>query len=312
MSRARLRDLGLKVGTLPPGPFNAITDVAGVKVGYSTVIQDRPRIARTGVTAIWPRGREIWTDYVFAGTFSFNGNGEMTGLPWLAEQGLLGAPIGITNTYQVGIVRDAITALAVRDGASQAFHLPVVAETYDGWLSDIQAFTRDAGARLCRVRQRGRRLRDRRRQCRRRHRHDLSRVQGRDRHGIARRRREWRALHGRRAGAGELRRARSVARRWRAGRSRDRTRRGAGTSLGQKRSPATDDGRLHHRRSGDRRAAHSDPMPAAGPPGHHRARLGRRHRRKRQRRYLHRVFDRQSYRPERQDQHRATCSRPTR
>ena len=140
MPRARLRDLGLKVGTLPPGPFNAITDVAGVKVGYSTVIQDKPRIARTGVTAIWPRGPEIWTDYVFAGTFSFNGNGEMTGLPWLAEQGLLGAPIGITNTYQVGIVRDAITAIAVRDGASQAFHLPVVAETYDGWLSDIQGF----------------------------------------------------------------------------------------------------------------------------------------------------------------------------
>jgi D-aminopeptidase len=141
MPRARLRDLGLKVGTLPTGPFNAITDIAGVKVGYTTVIEDSPRIARTGVTAIWPRGSEIWTDYVFAGTFSFNGNGEMTGLPWLAEQGLLGAPIGITNTYQVGIVRDAITAIAVRDGASQAFHLPVVAETYDGWLSDIQAYT---------------------------------------------------------------------------------------------------------------------------------------------------------------------------
>jgi D-aminopeptidase len=141
MRRARLRDLGLTVGTLPPGPFNAITDVAGVKVGYSTVIQDAPRIVRTGVTAIWPRGPEIWTDYVFAGTFSFNGNGEMTGLPWLAEQGLLGAPIGITNTYQVGMVRDAITAMAVRDGASQDFHLPIVAETYDGWLSDIQSFT---------------------------------------------------------------------------------------------------------------------------------------------------------------------------
>jgi D-aminopeptidase len=141
MPRARLRDLGVTVGTLPTGPFNAITDVAGVKVGYSTVIQDSPRIARTGVTAIWPRGREIWTDYVFAGTFSFNGNGEMTGLPWLAEQGLLGTPIGITNTYQVGIVRDAITALGVRDGAPHDFNLPVVAETYDGWLSDIQAFT---------------------------------------------------------------------------------------------------------------------------------------------------------------------------
>jgi D-aminopeptidase len=112
MPRARLRDLGLTIGTLSPGPFNAITDVAGVKVGYSTLIQDAPLVARTGVTAIWPRGPEIWSDYVFAGTFSFNGNGEMTGLPWLAEQGLLGAPIGITNTYQVGVVRDAITAIA--------------------------------------------------------------------------------------------------------------------------------------------------------------------------------------------------------
>src|SRR4030095_10934854 len=110
MPRTRLRDLGLDVGTLPPGPFNAITDVAGGKVGYATVNQDRARIARTGVTAIWPRGREIWTAYVFAGTFSFNGNGEMTGLPWLAEQGLLGAPIGITNTHQVGILRGALTA----------------------------------------------------------------------------------------------------------------------------------------------------------------------------------------------------------
>jgi D-aminopeptidase len=140
MTRARLRDLGITVGALPTGPFNAITDIAGVKVGYYTLVRDTPHVVRTGITAIWPRGPEIWTDYVFAGTFSFNGNGEMTGLPWIAEQGLLGAPIGITNTYQVGLVRDAICALAVRDGASQAFHLPVVAETYDGWLSDIQSF----------------------------------------------------------------------------------------------------------------------------------------------------------------------------
>jgi D-aminopeptidase len=140
MTRARLRDLGITVGALPTGPFNAITDIAGVKVGYCTLVRDAPHVVRTGITAIWPRGPEIWTDYVFAGTFSFNGNGEMTGLPWIAEQGLLGAPIGITNTYQVGLVRDAICALAIRDGASQAFHLPVVAETYDGWLSDIQSF----------------------------------------------------------------------------------------------------------------------------------------------------------------------------
>jgi D-aminopeptidase len=136
MTRARLRDLGISVGVLPTGRFNAITDVAGVRVGYFTLIRDTPRIVRTDITAIWPRGPEIRTDYVFADTFSFNGNGEMTGLPWIAEQGTLGAPIGITNTYQVGLVRDAICALAVRDGASQLFHLPVVAETYDGWLSD--------------------------------------------------------------------------------------------------------------------------------------------------------------------------------
>jgi D-aminopeptidase len=141
MARARLRDLGITTGALPPGPYNAITDVEGVRVGYATVIRDVPDVVRTGVTAIWPRGQDIWTDYVFAGFHSFNGNGEMTGLPWIAEQGYIGAPICITNTYQVGIVRDAICALAVRDGASQAFHLPVVAETYDGWLSDIQRFS---------------------------------------------------------------------------------------------------------------------------------------------------------------------------
>jgi len=140
MTRVRLRDLGLDIGSLPTGPFNAITDVAGVTVGYFTLVRDTPKVVRTGITAIWPRGPETWTDYVFAGTFSFNGNGEMTGLPWIAEQGLLGAPIGITNTYQVGVVRDAICALAVRDGVPQEFLLPVVAETYDGWLSEMQSF----------------------------------------------------------------------------------------------------------------------------------------------------------------------------
>jgi D-aminopeptidase len=140
MARGRLRGLGLSIGSLPTGKFNAITDVAGVTVGYFTLVRDTPKVVRTGVTAIWPRGPETWTDYVFAGTFSFNGNGEMTGLPWIAEQGLLGAPIGITNTYQVGVVRDAICALAVRDGAPQEWLLPVVAETYDGWLSESQSF----------------------------------------------------------------------------------------------------------------------------------------------------------------------------
>ena len=117
MTRVRLRALGITTGVLPPGRLNAITDVEGVRVGYRTVVRDTPAVVRTGITAIWPRGPEIWTDYVFAGTHSFNGNGEMTGLPWIAEQGYIGAPICITNTYQVGIVRDAICALAVRDGA---------------------------------------------------------------------------------------------------------------------------------------------------------------------------------------------------
>src|SRR5262245_13565902 len=139
-TRARLRDQGVTVGALPAGPFNAITDIAGVKVGYCTLVSDTPHVVRTGVTAIWPRGPEIWTDYVFAGAHSFNGNGEMTGLAWIAEQGLLGTPICITNTYSVGVVRDAVCALAVRDGAPQAFLLPVVAETYDGWLSDAASF----------------------------------------------------------------------------------------------------------------------------------------------------------------------------
>ncbi len=136
MKRARLRDLGITTGRLPTGPWNAITDVPGVKVGYANMIHDQPTVVRTGVTAIWPAGDDIWSNWVFAGAHSFNGNGEMTGLAWIAEQGLISAPICITNTYSVGLVRDAICALAVRDNAPQPWHLPVAAETYDGWLSD--------------------------------------------------------------------------------------------------------------------------------------------------------------------------------
>jgi D-aminopeptidase len=140
MSRARLRDLGITIGTLRPGPWNAITDVARVRVGYTTLTYDTPAVVRTGVTAIWPRGPELWTDAVFAGIHSFNGNGEMTGWAWIAEQGLLAAPICITNTYSVGVVRDAICALAVREKVPMPWLLPVVAETYDGWLSDASSF----------------------------------------------------------------------------------------------------------------------------------------------------------------------------
>lgn len=140
MTRARLRDLGITPGVLPPGPLNAITDVPGVLVGHTTLHYDEPRIARTGVTMIVPRDGAIWTDHVFGGVFSFNGYGEMTGLPWIEEAGLIGAPIALTNTHQVGLVRDALVEYATAHNYYDSFLLPTVAETYDGWLNDINAF----------------------------------------------------------------------------------------------------------------------------------------------------------------------------
>ncbi len=140
MTRARLRDLGIVIGELPPGPFNAITDVPGVLVGHTTLVYDEPRVARTGVTVIRPRDGEIYADQCFAGYHSFNGNGEMTGLLWLDESGQLGTPIAITNTHQVGIVRDALVDYEARHHPDASWLLPVVAETYDGWLNDINGF----------------------------------------------------------------------------------------------------------------------------------------------------------------------------
>jgi D-aminopeptidase len=138
--RARLRDLGITIGHLPTGKFNAITDVPGVQVGHATVIHDHPRVARTGVTIISPRDVPAWQDACFAAYESYNGNGEMTGLPWLDETGLLMSPIGLTNTHQVGIVRDTLVEHEIASGYDGGFLLPVVAETYDGWLNDIDAF----------------------------------------------------------------------------------------------------------------------------------------------------------------------------
>ena len=134
-----VRGLGVVLGRHPPGRDNAISDVPGVLVGQSTLIVDQPRTVRTGVTVIFPR-TDIWTDYASCGWFNFNGNGEMTGIPWIEESGLLGSPIGITNTHQVGLVRDTMIKVAVERGVLEGFMLPVVAETYDGWLSDIDAF----------------------------------------------------------------------------------------------------------------------------------------------------------------------------
>lgn len=134
-----LQDLGFTIGKIPTGKYNAITDVSGILVGHSTLIQDQPRIARTGVTMIVAREGAIWHDYAFAGYHSFNGNGEMTGLLWLEESGMLGSAIGITNTHAVGVVRDALSCYCVKHGYTDS-SLPVVGETYDGWLSDINAF----------------------------------------------------------------------------------------------------------------------------------------------------------------------------
>jgi L-aminopeptidase/D-esterase-like protein len=140
----RARDLGVPFPG-SPGPLNAITDVAGVEVGFTTLISgDAPMKAgagpvRTGVTAVLPRGRDR-REPVFAGWFSMNGNGEMTGTAWIEESGLLEGPVLITNTHSVGVVRDAAIKWAVRGPTAQPWSLPVVAETWDGRLNDINGF----------------------------------------------------------------------------------------------------------------------------------------------------------------------------
>lgn len=138
--RRRLRELGIEIGRLPTGEHNAISDVPGVLVGHATVVRDAPAVVRSGVTMVVPRDGEIWTDHAFAAWHNFSGNGETTGLPWIEESGLLGSPIGITNTHQVGMVRDFLVKEAIATGVPDAFHLPVVAETWDGWLNDIDSF----------------------------------------------------------------------------------------------------------------------------------------------------------------------------
>lgn len=140
MPRPRLRALGITIGELPTGPLNAITDVPGVWVGHTTLIYDEPRVARTGVTVIMPRDGDIYRDQCYASYHCFNGNGEMTGMHWLAESGLLGAPIAITNTHQVGLVRDALVEYETSRHPEADWLLPVVAETSDAWLNDSNAF----------------------------------------------------------------------------------------------------------------------------------------------------------------------------
>ena len=133
---------------MPPGPLNAITDVAGVGVGHRTLIEgEGPLIVgrgpvRTGVTVVQPHDGDVWTEPVFAAPHTLNGNGEMTGLPWLEEVGLLHSPVAITNTHSVGVVRDALVALEIEELPTgvEAWALPVVAETWDGTLNDVDGF----------------------------------------------------------------------------------------------------------------------------------------------------------------------------
>ena len=145
-NKPRARALGVPFDG-QPGPLNAITDVAGVEVGHSTIIEGSGKLVvgkgpvRTGVTAILPRGKKS-SEQCFAAWFTLNGNGEMTGTTWVEESGLLDGPVMITNTHSVGVVHDAVIAWQIEQQSktSQLWSLPVVAETWDGTLNDINGF----------------------------------------------------------------------------------------------------------------------------------------------------------------------------
>ena len=189
----RARDLGIPFdGT--PGPYNAITDVAGVLVGHTTLISGSGPLkvgegpVRTGVTAVLPRGLDSLSNPVFAGWFAQNGNGEMTGTTWVEESGFLEGPVMITNTHSVGVVRDAVIRWRVARGNADAsgywWSLPVVGETWDGWLNDVNGFhVKPEHAFHALDSAHGGRGGGRQR--RRRHRHDLQRLQGGHRHLVA-------------------------------------------------------------------------------------------------------------------------------
>jgi D-aminopeptidase len=142
---ARARDLGVAIGEGSPGPLNAITDVPGVRVGHTTLVEGNGPLVvgqgpvRTGVTVIVPHDGNVFTEPVFAGSHTLNGNGELTGLEWIREAGFLASPIGLTNTHSVGVVRDALVRAGTRAGVSglSNWALPVVGETWDGRLNDI-------------------------------------------------------------------------------------------------------------------------------------------------------------------------------
>jgi D-aminopeptidase len=129
----RARELGITIGDLEPGPRNSIADVAGVRVGHTTLIEGDD--VRTGVSVVIPA-----EEPVFAGAHRLNGNGELTGLEWIRESGLLTTPVGLTNTHSVGVVRDALVASVVARSDAPEWSLPVVGETWDGRLNDVNGF----------------------------------------------------------------------------------------------------------------------------------------------------------------------------
>ena len=132
--RARARDLGIKIGIYEPGEHNAITDVAGVKVGHVTLKNGDS--VRTGVTAVIPRD-DIWTNKLFGAGYAINGNGEATGLAWANEAGWIESPIMLTNTLSIGPVHDGVVRYMIKRYPDNHIILPIVAECYDGGLNDI-------------------------------------------------------------------------------------------------------------------------------------------------------------------------------
>jgi D-aminopeptidase len=137
VAKPRARDLGIRIGTLPTGTANAITDVPGVRVGHTTLVQGES--VRTGVSVVLPHEGNPWEEPVFAGSHRLNGNGELTGLEWIRQCGMLTSPIGLTNTHSVGVVHDALIEAEVerRGDGGDFWSLPVVGETWDGELNDI-------------------------------------------------------------------------------------------------------------------------------------------------------------------------------
>ena len=200
----RARDLGITIGSGRPGPGNAITDVAGVRVGHATLV--RGDAVRTGVTVLFPSADDPDTEPVFAGCHRLNGNGELTGLEWVRESGLLTSPVAITNTHSVGVVRDALIAARLARGprSEEPWSLPVVGETWDGTLNDIDGMhvrpehvveaieAAAPGTGPGGQRRRG-------------HGHDLPRLQGRHRHGVPGAGGGRRRLDGGRPGPGQPR-----------------------------------------------------------------------------------------------------------